>query len=61
MEKIDNEYYVSLEVAELLKKAGFYWYNCSYRYNGALKLSRNIPGRTYGGDYHCIAPTLDVA
>ena len=60
METINHECYVSLEVAELLKQAGFNWYNCNYRYNSNLKLDYNIPGRIYGGDYHCAAPTLDV-
>ena len=60
METINHKCYVSLEVAELLKQAGFNWYDCNYRYNSNLKLDYNIPGRIYGGDYHCAAPTLDV-
>ena len=49
MEKIDNEYYVSFEVAKLLKEAGFDW---------------NCKGKFYDFTNHCEIykkPTLDVA
>ena len=39
MEKIDNEYYVSLEVAKLLKEAGFDWLTHQY-YGSTAYLKR---------------------
>ena len=70
MEAINHEYYVSLEVAKLLKEAGFDWkVNHSYPdcesldnscsgYMEDLSFYHNLNDGKYGG---MSAPTLDVA
>jgi hypothetical protein len=55
MIEINHEYYVSLEVAKLLKKAGFDWETLGY-YNKLGFFHRAIP---YHGEIP--APTLEVA
>jgi len=65
MEKINNEYYVSLELAKLLKKAGFDW-ETEYAYVDELF----CPMRSFSSNFNSwgikihefvSAPTLDVA
>ena len=69
METIINEYYVSLEVAKLLKEAGFdwetknWWDYCKPIDEWSL---RNYPEAPVNWNskyynYDCSAPTLDVA
>lgn len=70
METTINEYYVSLEVAKLLKTAGFDWEvnhsypNCESLDNSCsgymedLSFYHNLNDGKYGG---MSAPTLDVA
>ena len=69
METANHEYYVSLEVAKLLKEAGFKWLiNTTYR-DGVLMrqgnlLCDNFNGRQYENAVRhefFSAPTLDVA
>lgn len=69
MEIVNHEYYVSLEVAKLLKEAGFDWEGMSYYQNGIfypfsinrgqiINMNQNsVPN--YMEQYS--APTLDVA
>lgn len=67
METINHEYCVSLEVAKLLKEAGFDW-KCEYAYMPSTEMG-NVPfkhfhNRTnYNGLQYEVysAPTLDVA
>ena len=65
MKLLNHEYYVSLEVAELLREAGFKWkckslYDSQDNYNGITLTPSftnwNVPNKS---DYS--APTLDVA
>jgi len=65
MEKINNEYYVSLELAKLLKAAGFDW-ETEYAYVDELF----CPMRSFSSNFNSwgikihefvSAPTLDVA
>jgi hypothetical protein len=57
METINHEYYVSLEVAELLEKAGFDW-EVEYVYNFG-KLIRSVAYPILENEL--AAPTLEVA
>ena len=57
METTKHEYYVSLEVAKLLKEAGFDW-EVEYVYNFG-KLIRSVAHPVLGNEL--AAPTLDVA
>jgi hypothetical protein len=62
MEVINNECYVSFEIANLLKKAGFDWdtYN-DYNKDGVFAdKNRNLITWNHFSDYYS-APTLDVA
>jgi hypothetical protein len=62
MERINNECYVSLEVAKLLKKAGFDWdtYN-AYNKDGVFAdKNRNLITWNHFSDYYS-APTLEAA
>jgi hypothetical protein len=68
MERINNECYVSLEVAKLLKKAGFDWecrkiYYCYREDDDTWELEDNykIHKHILELDYCLLAPTLDVA
>lgn len=65
MEVINHECYVSLEVAKLLKQAGFDW-KCGkiyYEDDGKWELEDNYKKlqRLLELDYCLLAPTLDVA
>lgn len=71
METINHEYYVSLEVAKLLKEAGFDWETrATYRYDNAIGkvyiLTHYVTSENWNGvkedniDY-VSAPTLEVA
>jgi len=69
MEAIDHECYVSLEVAKLLKEAGFKWFiNSTYR-DGVLMHQGNLLCDNFNGKQYenaarhefFSAPTLDVA
>lgn len=66
MERIDNEYYVSLEVANLLNKAGFDWKQYSF-YNSKGILVNGTFAANWNDKIWYIdgskvsAPTLDVA
>ena len=63
METINHEYYVSLEVANLLKKAGFVW-ECEYCYiNNNTELFRKhiVKNYTLDDDIIYLSPTLSVA
>ena len=69
METANHEYYVSLEVAKLLKKAGFDWDGMSYYQNGIFyhySINRGriiIMNQNSAPNYmeQYSAPTLDVA
>ena len=67
METINHEYYVSLEVAKLLKETGFDWEVNTCRYNSSPdKISSNgtLTSNFNGYAFQHIAvsaPTLDVA
>lgn len=68
METITHEYFVSLEVAKLLKKAGFDWecrkiYYCYREDDDTWELEDNykIHKHILELDYCLLAPTLDVA
>lgn len=66
MERINNEYYVSLEVAKLLKKAGFDWkcykvYKTDATENLTLFTYTKEEGYKNTSEFICSAPTLDVA
>ena len=68
MEKIDNEYYVSLEVAKMLKEAGFNWecrkiHFCYVEDDHMWNLEDNHKQarRILKLDYCLLAPTLEVA
>lgn len=69
MEKTNHEYYVSLEVAKLLKEAGFKWFiNSAYR-DGVLMHQGNLLCDNFNGKQYenaarhefFSAPTLDIA
>jgi hypothetical protein len=69
MEIKKHEYYISLEVAKLLKKAGFKWFiNSAYR-DGVLMRQGNLLCDNFNGKRYedtarhefFSAPTLDVA
>ena len=69
MREINHEYYVSLEVAKLLKKAGFGW-ETKNRWDYCKPIDewslRNYPEepRNWNSKYYnydCSAPTLEVA
>ena len=69
METANHEYYVSLEVAKLLKEAGFKWFiNTAYR-DGVLMRQGNLLCDNFNGKQYenaarhefFSAPTLDVA
>lgn len=64
MNKIDHEYFVSLEVAKLLKETGFDW-ECRKCYNNGVlfdmesdEIRTQVPQHS---SYDILAPTLDVA
>ena len=64
METINHEYYISLEVAQLLKQAGFDW-RCRKCYNNGVlfdmesdEIREQCPQHS---SYDVLAPTLDVA
>ena len=68
METINHEYYVSLEVAKLLKEAGFKWFiNTAYR-DGVLMRQGNLLCDNFNGKQYenaarhefFSAPTLNV-
>ena len=68
METINHEYFVSLEVAKLLKQAGFDWAcrKIHYKYPGdagnwSLEDNYMNHHRILEVDYCLLAPTLDVA
>lgn len=68
MESINHECYVDLEVAEMLKKAGFDWecrkiYYCYREDDDTWELEDNykIHKHILELDYCLLAPTLDVA
>ena len=53
METINHEYYVSLEVAKLLKEAGFGWEcRCYYETSGKLR------GKNNGSFYNYNSPLI---
>lgn len=69
MESVNYEYYVSLEVAKLLKEAGFKWrINTAYR-DGVLVFQGNLLCDNFNGKQYenaalhefFSAPTLEVA
>lgn len=61
METINHEYYVSSEVANLLKEAGFDW-ECEHPYfNGVFDYDLYEPDNFLDTPYQIAAPTLDVA
>ena len=62
----NHEYYVSLEVAKLLKEAGFDWKCREYYHNftttgWSLSFDDNFINWQQEGDNYLSAPTLDVA
>ena len=64
METINHEYYISLEVAQLLKQAGFDW-RCRKCYNNGVlfdmesdEIREQCPQHS---SYDVLVPTLDVA
>lgn len=62
MKRINNEYYVSFEIAKLLKKLGFDWdtYN-AYNKDGVFAdKNRSLITWNHFSDYYS-APTLEVA
>ena len=66
METINHECYVSLEVAKLLKEAGFDWECKEYYYNFAttgwsLSFDDNFVNWNSWSERYISAPTLDVA
>ena len=66
METINHECYVSLEVAKLLKDAGFDWECKEYYYNFAttgwsLSFDDNFVNWNSWSERYISAPTLDVA
>lgn len=69
MERIDNEVCVSLEIAKLLRKAGFDWKVISYYQHGVFyhySVDRGdlvVINHNYAPDYmeQYSAPTLDIA
>lgn len=68
MEKLNHEYYVSLEVAKLLKEAGFEWkcrkiYYCYHEDNDTWELEDNYKNHQsiLELDYCLLAPTLEFA
>jgi len=66
MERVNHEYYISLEIAKLLKETGFNW-ECEYAYMPSTEMG-NVPfkhlyNRTNYNELHYevySAPTLDV-
>jgi hypothetical protein len=61
METINNEYYVSSEVAKLLKEAGFDWLCRGYYDRQILRFNFVWEHNGKGASTQCSAPTLDVA
>ena len=66
MDTINHECYVSLEVAKLLKEAGFDWECKEYYYNFAttgwsLSFDDNFVNWNSWSERYISAPTLDVA
>ena len=69
METINHEYYVSLEVAKLLKRAGFKWFvNFAYRDDILVSQENSLCDNFNGKHYEnstmhefFSAPSLDVA
>ena len=64
METVNHEYYVSLEVAKLLKEAGFDWncyelYECEYEQDGRIHAVTSANWNSSLKYYS--APTLEVA
>ena len=61
MKIVNHEYYVSLEIAKLLKEAGFDW-KCEHPYfNGVFDSDSYEPDNFLDTTYQIAAPTLDVA
>lgn len=68
METINHEYYVSLEIAKLLKKAGFNW-KTRYHYPNINSLEDNDKGymeecpfyEDFNNSNSCSCPTLEIA
>ena len=66
METINHECYVSLEVAKLLKDAGFDWECKEYYYNfvttgWSLSFDDNFVNWNSWSERYISAPTLDIA
>lgn len=61
METISHECYVSLEVAKLLKEAGFDWSCRGYYDRQILRFNFVWEHNGKGASTQCSAPTLDVA
>lgn len=66
METVNHECYVSLEVAKLLKEAGFDWACREYYYNftttgWSLSFDDNFVNWNNWSEQYVSAPTLDVA
>jgi hypothetical protein len=61
MEAINHECYVSLEVAKLLKEAGFDWLCRGYYDRKVLRFNFVWEHNGKGASTQCSAPTLDVA
>ena len=66
METINHECYVSLEVAKLLREAGFDWECMEYYYNftttgWSLSFDDNFVNWNSWSERYISAPTLDVA
>ena len=61
MNTINHETYVSLEIAELLKEAGFDW-KCEHPYfNGIFDENSYEPNNFLDATYQIAAPTLEIA
>lgn len=61
MNTINHEIYVSFEIAELLKKAGFDW-KCEHPYfNGIFDKNSYEPNNFLDATYQIAAPTLEIA
>lgn len=66
METMNHEYFISLEVAKLLKETGFDWECKEYYYNFAttgwsLSFDDNFVNWNSWSERYISAPTLDVA
>ena len=57
----NHEYYVSLEIAKLLEKAGFDWSCRGYYDRQTLRFNFVWDHNGKGASTQCSAPTLDVA